>query len=287
MRNRVRATRLLVALAFAAAFGSLAACQPSAPNSEESAGPPSNEEREAQIAAEQLAALGGAANAATRANYEGDFQASGGIGALGADEGAWELSLLTDYAQFSRPGLGEDGAITGDRDYRQNGMRVVAGPLTITVMQQDCQTSSGVSLPYVAHVLFEGVAYQGCARRGVNAGERPTWATVLPELIPAIDSCLARVTSRPARVTFAGALDEGVVGVRVREADGSRRECIADASGAGVSIYEPISDEDRRSGEGDPEFQRGGGQPRAQSGRVVQEAVGRDGQSLGWLIKRG
>lgn len=284
MRNRVRASGIVAALAVAAA---LAACQPDAPAPEEGAAAPSNEEREAQIAAEQLVALGGAANAATRALHEGDFQASGGIGALGADEGAWELSLLADYAQFSRPGLGEDGAITGERDYRQNGMRVVAGPLTITIMRQDCSTASGVALPYVAHVLFEGVAYQGCARRGVNVGERPTWASVLPELLPAIDACLARVTARPARITFAGVLEEGVVGVRLREADDSRRECIADQTGAGVSIYEPISDVDRRSGEGDPEFQRGGGQPRAQNCRVVREALDRDGLSLGWLIKRG
>lgn len=284
MRNRVRGSGILAALAVAAV---LAACQPSAPTEEESAAPPSNEEREAQMAAEQLAALGGPADAATRALYDGDFQASGGIGALGADEGAWELSLLTDYAQFSRPGLGEDGAITGERDYREHGMRVVAGPLTISIMQQDCSTASGVALPYVAHVLFEGVAYQGCARRGVNAGERPTWASVLPELIPAIDACLGRVSARPARITFAGVLEDGVVGVRVRESDGSRRECIADQSGAGVSIYEPISDVDRRNGEGEPEFQRGGGQPRAQNCRVSQEALDRNGESLGWLIKRG
>lgn len=282
MRNRVRGWGIITTLA-AAAF--LAACQPPAPQ-EESSALPTDAEREAQLAAEQLAALGGAADAATRANYESDFQASGGIGALGGEEGAWELSLLADYAQFSRPGLGDDGALTGERNYRANGMQVVAGPLTITIMQQECQTSSGVALPYVAHVLFEGVAYQGCARRGVNSGERATWASVLPELIPAIDACLGRVSARPARVTFASAMDEGVVAVRIREADGSRRECVADASGAAVQVYEPISDEDRRAGESDVEFQRGGSQPRTPSGRTIEEAMDRDGLSLGWLIKR-
>lgn len=279
---RIKVRGIVTALA-AAAF--LAACQPPA-QQEEAAGPPTDAEREAQIAAEQLTALGGAADAATRANYEGDFQASGGIGALGGEEGAWELSLLADYAQFSRPGLGEDGALTGERNYRANGMQVGAGPLTITIMQQECQTSSGVALPYVAHVLFEGVAYQGCARRGVNAGERATWASVLPELIPAIDACLGRVNARPARITFASAMDEGVVAVRIRESDGSRRECVADASGAAVQVYEPISDVDRRAGESEVEFQRGGSQPRTPNGRTIEEAVDRDGASLGWLIKR-
>ena len=122
-------------------------------------------------------------------------------------------------------------------------MRVVAGPLTITIMQQACTTPSGVALPYEAHVLFEGVAYQGCARRGVSEGDRPTWASVLPELIPAIDACLARVSSRPARITTANALDEGQVSVRLRESDGSRRECIADnAAPASASMNRcPIS----------------------------------------------
>lgn len=284
MRIEKTGLRALTALAMAAA---LLACQRQAPAPAETEGPPSNAEREAQMAAEQLAALGPAADAATRANYQGDFQASGGIGGLSADEGAWELTLLADYAQFTRPGLGEDGAIAGPRDYRQAGMQVVAGPLTITITQQECATASGVALPYVAHVLFEGVAYQGCARRGVAAGERPTWATVLPELIPAIDACLERVSSPPGRVTFAGVVEEGVVDVRIRESDGARRECIADQSGAGVSVYETISDVDRRTGESDPEFQRGGAQPRAQNCRVVEPAADRDGASLGWFIKRG
>jgi len=244
-------------------------------------GPPSNAEREAEIAAEQLAAIGAAANAQQRALYEGEFQASGGVGA-DISEGAWELRLMDDYAQFSRPGLGEDGGVAGARDYRERGMRVVAGPLTITLMRQAC-SASGIELEYVAHVLFEGVAYQGCARRGIEEGARPTWASVLPELIPAIDSCLTRAQSRPARVTFAAAMDDAVVAVRLREADGARRECVAPTGGGEVTVYETLSDIDRRPGEGDPEFQRGGAQPRP----CAEGATGRDGARLGWIIPRG
>lgn len=278
MRTLIRGALIGLVLSAAA----LTACQRQPSSSDESASTPSNAEREAEIAAETLAALGGPASAEQRAAYEGEFQASGGIDSLGNAEGAWELSLLEDYAQFSRPGLGEDGGIPGERDYRERGMRVVAGPLTITISQAAC-TASGVELPYTAHVLFEGVAYQGCARRGVIEGERPTWASVLPELIPAIDACVARATSRPARVTHASALDEGEVSVRIREANGSRHECIV-SSGA-VSVWEPLSDDDRRSGEGDPEFQRGGSQPGTRSCRAVEPAVDRTGAQLGWLIR--
>jgi uncharacterized membrane protein len=279
MRTLIRGALIGLVLSVAA----LSACQRQAPSGEEGAGStPTNAEREAEIAAETLAALGGPANAQQRAPYEGEFQASGGIDALGNAEGAWELSLLTDYAQFARPGLGEDGGIPGDRDYRERGMRVVAGPLTITISQQAC-TASGVELPYTAHVLFEGVAYQGCARRGVIEGERPTWASVLPELIPAIDTCLERATSRPVRITHATALDEGEVSVRLREANGSRRECIV--AGGAISVYEPLSDVDRRGGEGDPEFQRGASRPAARNCRTVEPAIDRTGTQLGWLVR--
>lgn len=269
---------------------SLAACQRQAETPAEQAGGPTNAEREAQLAAEQLAALGGPANAAQRALFEGEFQASGAIDALasedggGGAEGAWELRLLDDYAQFSRPGLGEDGGITGEREYHERGVRVVAGAVTITIMQQACE-ASGLTLDYTAYVLFEGVSYQGCARRGIEEGGRQSWASVLPELIPAIDACMARVDSRPARVTFASSIDEGQVMVRVRESDGSRRECIAPAGGGEVALWEPISDLDRRAGEGDPEFQRGTTQPREPACRV-ETVTGRSGEQLGYLIRR-
>lgn len=276
MRTQIRSVGATATLALMLA---LQACERQATPPPEEPTPITNAEREAAIAAEQLAALGGPANAAQRAAYEGEFQASGGVGP-GGGEGAWELRLLSDYAQLSRTGLGDDGGPTGQRDYRERGMRVVAGPLTITLTQEACE-ASGVQLPYTAHVLFEGVAYQGCARRGIEEGARPTWASVLPELIPAIDACLARVSARPARVTFAAAQEEGVVAVRIREADGSRRECIA--NGGAASIYERLSDLDRRAGESDPEFVRGGPQPRP----CAQAAVGRDGARLGWLIPSG
>jgi len=286
MRTLIRGVCLGSALALGAL--GLMSCQREASAPTETSQAPTDAEREAEIAAEQLAALGGAATAEQRAAYEGEFQASGGIDALataegGGGEGAWELRLLDDYAQFSRPGLGEDGGITSDRDYRERGMRVVAGAVTITIMQQPC-SASGLELPYVAHVLFEGVAYQGCARRGIDEGERPTWASVLPELIPAIDLCLSRAGAQSARVTFASALDEGEVSVRLREASGARRECIT--SNGQVAVYETLGDLDRRAGEGDPEFVRAGASaPREQSCRAVEPAVTRSGDQLGWLVR--
>jgi hypothetical protein len=277
MRALIRGISLATALSALALTG----CQRQGAEGDSAAGGPSNAAREAAVAAEQLEALGRPANAQQRALFEGDFQASGDVG---AGEGAWELFLLSDYAQFSRPGLGEDGGVAGERDYRERGVRVVAGPLTVTLSNETCQASSG-ELPYTAHVLFEGVAYTGCARRGLTEGERPTWASVLPDLIPAIDACLARATGRSTRVTFGAAIDEGAISVRLRGADGARHECVVDAAGA-VTVFESLSDLDRRNGEGDPEFLRGGAEPRAANCRVVEPALGATGEELGWLIRR-
>lgn len=280
MRGRFRSKSFVAGLILAGLLA-LGSCQREQGGDGANAPPPTDAEREAAIAAEQLTALGGPATAQQRALFEGEFQAVGALGDVAAGEGAWELRLLDDYAQFSRPGLGDDGGIPGERDFHEHGMRVVAGPLTITLMAQPCTLPNGVQEPYTASVLFEGVAYQGCARQGVTEGARPTWASVLPELIPAIDVCLRRVSSRPARVTFAGAIDEGQVSVRIRESNSSRFECIADAGGGAATLYEPLSDIDRRNGEGDPEFQRGGSRP---GSACATEAVGRDGETLGWLI---
>lgn len=280
MRTMFRGICFGAALVLSA--GAVSGCQRQAEAPSEAPVSPSDAEREAAIAAEQLAALGGPANAEQRALYEGEFQASGSNSDFASGEGAWELRLLTDYAQFSRPGLGDDGGIPGERNYRERGMQVVAGTVTVTIMQQAC-TASGVELPYVATVIFEGVSYQGCARRGINeSGDRGGWASVLPELIPAIDACLARAGAR-ARVTFAATLDEGETSVRLREAAGGRRECIT--AGGEVTLYETLSDLDRRSGEGEPEFVRGA-RPAAQNCRAIEPAVARSGEQLGWLVRR-
>jgi hypothetical protein len=86
-------------------------------------------------------------------------------------------------------------------------------------------------------------------------------------------------------VTFAAAIDEGAISVRTRGADGARHECVVDPTGA-VTVFESLSDLDRRNGEGDPEFLRGGPEPRAANCRAVAPALDSSGAELGWLIRR-
>ncbi len=241
-------------------------------------------QRQAQLTAALRTSLGAPADSAARALYEGEFQASGSIDALGAGEGAWELLLLNDYAQFVRPGLGPDGGIPQTREYFAQGMLVTAGPLTISLSVGDCALPTGVTLPYSAEVLFEGVAYKGCARKGVPEGDRPTWASVVAELLPAIDACLARVTAAPARVTTASARAENEVSVRIREADGTRRECLAAADGSAAPTYDLLSPIDQSAGEGFPEFLRGEDDYAPGACERAEEAKNADGARIGWLI---
>src|SRR5262249_48932608 len=102
MRRRFRSTRLAAVLALVRLLAS-GGCQRQQSGGETTTAAPTGAEREAQIAAQQLAALGGPANAEQQALYSGEFQAVGALGDVGAGEGAWELKLLNDYAQLSRP----------------------------------------------------------------------------------------------------------------------------------------------------------------------------------------
>lgn len=248
-----------------------------------------NVEEQQRVQAEaSLAALGGPATAEQRALYQGDFTASGSL-SLSPDEGAWDLELVGDAVQFIRPGLSETIDSVGARDFREQGMRVMNanGTLVVTIRHEECPLANGTALPYRAEVLFEGVAYNGCARQGVSSADRPTWAADLAQLIPAIDACLARVSSRPGRVTQASFVEDNQVAVRVREADGGRYACAVAATGAGPVVYEPIFESDRLPGEGDPEFVRAPGTaPRAGNCRTVTEAMAPTGESLGWLLRR-
>jgi hypothetical protein len=282
--RRPLGVRLAGAAMLAAAGLALAACgQPASAPADTTPDSP-EATRQAQMAAESLAQLGDKANAQVRAQYEGDFQASGSLDALSTDEGAWELRLMNDYAQFVRPGLGQDGGVPGARDFREHGMRVTAGPLTITLRAEECALPAGGALPYTAQVLFEGVAYQGCARRGVPEGERPTWASVITELLPAINACVARASSKPVRVTMASAREESTVSVRIREADGTRHECIAAADGSSAPTYELLSPLDRTTGEGYPEYAPGADKPAARDCARVEEALDGAGAHAGWLV---
>ena len=230
-----------------------------------------------------LAKLGAPAAAAARGQYEGAFDAVGA-------EPDWRLTLLPDFVSFSRPGLDEITAIPSARDIRQLGAYVSAGPLSIALSAGACTyAEGGESYPYSATVLFEGIAYEGCARAGVpgeaTASSRG-WATDLSQLLPAIDACLARIQAKPGRVTIAYVNDEGQAAVRLLEADGGRSECLVSPDGATVAGVEPLADRDVFRGERDPLFTRAPASPPPASCYSNEEVKGSSGATVGWLSRK-
>jgi len=228
-----------------------------------------------------LAKLGAPAAAAARAQYAGAFDAFG-------VEPDWRLTLLPDFVSFSRPGLEEITAIPSARDIRQLGAYVAAGPLSIALTAGACTYSEGgESFPFTATVLFEGVAYEGCARAGTGeAAAVRGWEVNLPQLLPAIDACLARVQARPGRVTISYVNDEGQTAVRLLEADGGRSECLVAPDGATVASVDPLADRDVFPGERDPLFTRAPSSPPPASCYSNEEVKGSSGATLGWLSRK-
>jgi uncharacterized membrane protein len=234
-----------------------------------------------------LATLGAPADAAAQKAYAVDFEAVGA-------EPDWRLSLLKDgYVSFTRPGLEEVTAIPAGRNVRQGGVFVEAGPLSIAVSSGQCSyAEAGDSYPFKATVLFEGIAYEGCARASAGGPPEPAsarargWAVDLSQLLPAIDACLARAEAKPARVTIGYVNEEGQAAVRILESDGGRSECLTSLDGARIASFEPLADRDVFRGERDPMFTRAPTAAPTGACLTSEEVKGSGGATLGWLSRK-
>jgi uncharacterized membrane protein len=218
---------------------------------------------------------------------------AGPIDAVGL-EPFWSLTLLEEFATFQRPGLEEISSFAGQRELFVNGAMVTSGPLSIALKPTPCTLSEGAeTLPFSATVMFEGDAYEGCARpsSGDGGGIVGGWAMALPEFLPAIDTCLAKAQAKPARVSIAylrQGMDEteaaGTPAVRIIEADGGRFECIINPAKPGGVELQPLSDRDTLTGEREPMFTRA---PNAAptGGCWKSEEARSGGGVVGWLSR--
>jgi uncharacterized membrane protein len=276
----------LAGLAASATLLLLSACGQGGPGSSSGSSggdaPPAITEEEMQAKAKaMLAALGAPATPDVKAQYAGEFEAVGA-------EPDWSATLLADYVLFSRPGLDEINAIPSPRDARAQGVYVEAGPLTITVRGGQCTYGEGGEVyPFSATVLFEGVAYEGCARQTANASHSvKSWADALSQYLPAIDACLTRVQAKPGRVTIAYPGEEGQTSVRLLEADGGRSECVVGADGTTVLSVEGLADRNTVRGERDPMFTRAPTAPPSGNCYASEPVAGSNGATIGHLSRR-
>ena len=228
----------------------------------------------------QAAELGPPATPDVKAKYEGEFEAVG-------NEPFWRLDVLNDYVAFTRPGLSDVGGLPQPRDFRASGARIVAGPLTIVLKAETCHYEGGETLDYKAIVQFEGVSYEGCARRGADQEANDSdWTSEIGALLPGIDACIAKADKKPARVTIAYPLDDGMAAVRILDAEGGRYDCNAPAAGGAVTGWDPIADQSNLTGERDPMFTRA--PAAAPTGKCYTTTPAKlpNGATIGWYSRR-
>jgi uncharacterized membrane protein len=192
---------------------------------------------------------GAPADDATRAQY------AKGFNAYGLEEPFWTVEVTEGWATFTRPGLESvEGSPT--QTVTTAGASVKFADAELRLSAKACTDSTGRSLPFTAQVYYDGGVYSGCAQQGAGVGSGD-WTAFVPEMLPAIDACLARTAQKPVQVSFAYQADEeGGVAVRLRDAEGGRYECVAAADGSEVSSYEGLLDTDVLDQEGRVTFTR-------------------------------
>ena len=110
----------------------------------------------------------------------------------------------------------------------------------------------------------------------------PGWSAELPELMAAIDACLAQDRGSARAVTRAWPMAEHLAGVRLLKEDGSRLDCVAQESGAKVVLLQPVRASSHVDDEAAPLFTPADRQPPA--GRCIATTPARVGsRQVGWL----
>lgn len=82
------------------------------------------------------------------------------------------------------------------------------------------------------------------------------WVHWLPELLPAIQACAARLPDDDGVVTMAWPMNKGRLGVRLASPDGQRHECLVQdfADSVVVERFQPLAGDDLQAGERNPIF---------------------------------
>ncbi len=110
------------------------------------------------------------------------------------------------------------------------------------------------------------------------------WSLYLEELLPAIQSCLARTPGADAHVAKAWPMNRGKVGVRTFNASGGRYHCVAAAEGGDTGEIEALEPaEPRLPGESVVVFTDGSEPPPTGHCYQHERAVNSTGREIGWL----
>lgn len=153
-------------------------------------------------------------------------------------------------------------------------LRIASGRLALTLDARPC-TQAGATYPMTAALDIAGQgARQGCAYA--------RWDNRLPELLPAIDTCLS-LQPAGAVVRYAAAEADGRALVRLASGD-LRFDCHAPLDpSAGPAVTMPADPAIAPPGEADPIFVRAPGPQPGGECYAAPELHGPDGALIGWL----
>jgi hypothetical protein len=136
--------------------------------------------------------------------------------------------------------------------------------------------------PLALALLLGACAGAGRERASTPPALEPGWSVDLPELMAAIDACLAHDRGHARAVTRAWPMAEHLAGVRLLKEDGSRLDCVAAESGAKVVLLQPVRASSHGDDEAAPLFTPADRQPPA--GRCVATTPAMVGsRRVGWL----
>ncbi|MEO8754107.1 MAG: hypothetical protein ABI624_15670 [Casimicrobiaceae bacterium] len=121
--------------------------------------------------------------------------------------------------------------------------------LVVTVREEACR---GTATHRAVLSVKAGEAMMGCCtmRAGYDARVAPAavfaakgpadWARLLPDLLPAINLCVAREGGRARWISRAAPTAQGMAVVRVVETSGAVVDCTADLAGRGTPKVDPV-----------------------------------------------
>jgi uncharacterized membrane protein len=213
------------------------------------------------------------------------------------NEPFWSLTIEAGVGTYTAPG--EDPAtLTGDlRGLDFLGVQVWRGRgegdprdwVAVIETRSCADTMADQTFPMRGLVSRpDGSLLAGCcgAPQPATAPKDPAtdWSAYLIDFLPAIESCLA-ATAGPVAVTKAWPMNHGLVGVRLRDREGRRFDCLAPHQGGEPVAFDLVSEPgDRLPGEFHPLFTPAPGAPptgECYQNEHVPDPAG--SEPLGWL----
>jgi uncharacterized membrane protein len=237
------------------------------------------------------------------------------------NEPAWSLAIDKDLATLAVPGQEpESQEFAGKFRIAGEGRTPIVqwkgrapgikGEIAAMITQEACKDTMSeregqADFAFKAQVtLLDGRKVSGCCNAGLEAAVAPPgppgldqapvanfsskseedWARLLPELLPAVQACLAKTQGQSPYVTKAWPMNNGMVGVRTRGGDGGWFDCIAQSDGKGVERLEMLPRGDPPlPGENAVLFTPVGGAPRHGNCWQQERVLDPGGKLLGYL----